>query len=121
MRIAFIVGYRCAHDIVRRQSKSRGGGAGKKRACPECDRSVSSRLFLNCNGDGDSEMEATMGLTSHYPLPSLPPTTGYYSPEALSSSEAESTQLYVAGMGKSHPHWLFTSFSIPLPRGSGFV
>ncbi|GLV36967.1 uncharacterized protein CBL_02200 [Carabus blaptoides fortunei] len=73
---AHILHARCAHDILRRRDKR------KKRNCPECDRSMSSRLFLNCDVDNTS---------AHYPPESFSP-----GPVSICSSE-NSTQLYVAG------------------------
>ncbi|XP_046659262.1 43 kDa receptor-associated protein of the synapse homolog [Homalodisca vitripennis] len=39
---AHILHARCAHDILRRRDKK------KKKVCPDCERTVSSRLYLQC-------------------------------------------------------------------------
>nr|XP_022909904.1 43 kDa receptor-associated protein of the synapse homolog [Onthophagus taurus] len=40
---AHILHARCAYEIMRGKNKK------KKRACPECDRVMTSKLYLNCN------------------------------------------------------------------------
>ncbi|XP_073977681.1 43 kDa receptor-associated protein of the synapse homolog isoform X4 [Rhodnius prolixus] len=51
---AHILHARCAHEILRRRDKK------KKRVCPDCERSVSSRLYLNC----DDSHHSTFSLAS---------------------------------------------------------
>ncbi|KAL1129014.1 hypothetical protein AAG570_013546 [Ranatra chinensis] len=51
---AHILHARCAHEIMRRRDKK------KKRVCPDCERSVSSKLYLHC----DETHHSTFSLAS---------------------------------------------------------
>ncbi|XP_014242896.1 43 kDa receptor-associated protein of the synapse homolog [Cimex lectularius] len=54
---AHILHARCAHDLLRRRDKK------KKRSCPDCERSVSSRLYLQCE-DPHTPHHSTFSLSS---------------------------------------------------------
>lgn len=49
--------YRCAYDILKRRDKK------KKRLCPDCHKSVSSRLYLHCDDTHDLN-QSSLSLAS---------------------------------------------------------
>ncbi|XP_065166321.1 43 kDa receptor-associated protein of the synapse homolog [Atheta coriaria] len=54
---AHILHARCAYDILRRNKK-------KKRSCPDCDKAMNSRLYLNCNDYNNTYSPVALSVCS---------------------------------------------------------